>query len=34
MAAADPRRWVVVDGVGTPEDVAEAVARAVEAALG
>lgn len=34
MAAADPRRWVVVDGVGTPEDVAEAVARVVEVALG
>jgi dTMP kinase len=34
MAAADPQRWVVVDGVGTPDDVAEAVASAVEASLG
>lgn len=34
MAAADPQRWVVVDGRGTPDDVAEAVARAVEARLG
>jgi dTMP kinase len=33
MAAADPQRWVVVDGRGTPDDVAEAVARAVEARL-
>jgi dTMP kinase len=34
MAAADPQRWVVVDGRGTPDDVAEAVARAAEARLG
>jgi len=33
MAAADPRRWVIVDGSGTPGEVAEAVGRAVEAAL-
>ncbi len=33
MAAADPRRWVIVDGSGTPGVVAEAVGRAVEAVL-
>lgn len=33
MARADPRRWVVIDGSGTVEDVARAVARAVEAVL-
>jgi dTMP kinase len=33
MAAADPRRWVVVDGDRTPDAVAEAVGQAVEAAL-
>lgn len=34
LAAADPERWVVVDGVGTPDEVAERVARAVAPALG
>lgn len=34
MAAADPDRWVVVDGVGTVDDVATRVANAVGARLG
>lgn len=33
MAAADPGRWLVVDGRGAPGEVAEAVGRAVESAL-
>jgi thymidylate kinase len=33
MAAADPHRWVVIDGTGTVEDVARAVERAVAAVL-
>jgi dTMP kinase len=33
MAAADPRRWVVLDGSGSPDVVAEAVGQAVDAAL-
>ena len=33
MAAADPRRWVVLDGSASPDAVAEAVGQAVEAAL-
>ena len=33
MAAAEPGRWLVIDGRGTPEEVAEAVWRAVEAVL-
>jgi dTMP kinase len=33
MAAADPGRWVVVDGSGTAADVAEEVALAVDALL-
>ena len=33
MAAQDPSRWVVVDGSGTPDEVADAVAAAAEAAL-
>jgi dTMP kinase len=33
LAAADPQRWVVVDGSGTPDEVAAAVARAVDATL-
>jgi len=33
MAAADPRRWVIVDGSSTPGEVADAVGRAVEAVL-
>jgi dTMP kinase len=34
MAAADPDRWVVIDGVGTVDEVAARVADAVEARLG
>jgi dTMP kinase len=33
MAAADPARWVVVDGNRTPDEVADEVGRRVEAAL-
>ncbi len=33
MAAQDSSRWVVVDGSGTPDEVADAVAAAAEAAL-
>ena len=33
MAAADPRRWVVIDGSGSLEQVADEVGRIVEAAL-
>ena len=33
MATADPQHWVVVDGDRTPDAVAEAVGRAVEAVL-
>jgi dTMP kinase len=33
MAAADPRRWIVVDGGGQLDEVAEEVGRSVEAAL-
>lgn len=33
MAAADPGRWVVLDGAGTIDEVAAAVGRAVDAAL-
>lgn len=33
MAAAEPERWVVVDGSGAPGEVAEAVGRALESAL-
>jgi dTMP kinase len=34
MAAADPLRWLVIDGSGPLEEVADAVGRRVEAALG
>jgi dTMP kinase len=34
MAAADSERWIIVDGTGDVEAVAEAVARAVEDRLG
>ena len=33
MAAADPGRWVVLDGSGSIDEVAEGVARAVDAVL-
>ena len=33
MAAADPDRWVVLDGSGTPDEVAKMVSRAVNAIL-
>jgi dTMP kinase len=33
MAAADPAHWIVIDGSGSPETVAEAVSRAVERAV-
>ncbi len=33
MAAADPDRWTVIDGGGSPENVAAAVRRAVDALL-
>jgi dTMP kinase len=33
MAAAEPDRWVVLDGTGTVEDVADAVARVVDQTL-
>jgi dTMP kinase len=34
LAAADPKRWVVVDGTGSVEEVAQAVAAAVSERLG
>jgi dTMP kinase len=34
MAASDPDRWVILDGSATPDEVAAAVAQAVELALG
>jgi dTMP kinase len=34
MAAADPERWIVIDGAGPVEDVAAAVDRALEPLLG
>jgi hypothetical protein len=33
MAAADPDRWVVLDGSGTLDEVAEKVSRVVNAIL-
>ncbi len=34
MAAADPERWIVLDGSGSVEDVAAEIGRVVDAALG
>ena len=34
MAAADPDRWVVIDGSGSVEDVAAQIGRVVDAILG
>ncbi len=34
LAAADPSRWVVIDGSGSPDKVEQLVAEAVEARLG